>query len=119
MPVYRGPILLAFDHRYNLGLAGEEKMVRDWDEWKPRLDYGLTVPELDAAHMDLRPVEWEDWLPPVLLLETEAVGGQVVRLCDYGSAGEGGTPYVSWLPVQNLPPRIAFSQHNPLRSVRA
>ena len=117
--VYRGPILLTFDHRYNLHLppAGEKKM-RQYDEWKPQIDYGLNVPSLDAAHMSGRVVEWEDWIPPALLLEFQATNGSTVRLCDFGSAGEVGTPYMSWLPIVNAPQTAPFSRENPLRSAR-
>ena len=102
--VYRGPILLAYDHRYNLErAAGNRDKPRDYDEWSAQIDYGLNVPELDARQMVGRPVDWEDWLPPLLLLEFDAVDGKPVRLCDFGSAGMAGTPYVSWLPVRNAP----------------
>ena len=113
--VYRGPLLLAFDHRYNLDLAKPGIAIRDYDEWKSRIDYGLNVPALDARRMRPRLVGWYDWFPPVLLVECEAASGEVVRLCDYGSAGEVGTPYMSWLPVGNAP-RGAFSRQNPLPS---
>jgi DUF1680 family protein len=117
--VYRGPILMAFDHRYNLDLAvGVEKVTRDYDEWKPRIDYGLDVPALDAREMVERPIEWDDWLPPLLLLEFRSVDGRPVRLCDFGSAGKVGTPYMSWLPVEGVSQPAAFSPENPLRSVR-
>ena len=65
------------------------------------------VPALDAKGMRGRRVKWKDWFPPALLLEFKGAGGRSVRLCDYGSAGEAGTPYVSWLPVKNAPGRAA------------
>lgn len=122
--VYRGPVLLTFDHRYNLHLppAGEKKM-RQYDKGLPlcveaSVDCGLNVPSLDAAHMSGRLVEWEDWIPPALLLEFQATDGSTVRLCDFGSAGEVGTPYRSWLPIVNAPETAPFSRDNPLRSAR-
>jgi hypothetical protein len=79
--VYRGPILLAWDRRYN------ETAPED-------------VPALDPAHLDLRAAApWAPWLPPALLLEATAADGQTVRLCDFASAGNGGSPYRSWLPA--------------------
>ena len=36
--------------------------------------------------------------------------------CDFGSAGEVGIPYLTWLPVRNTPPLKSFSSDNPLRS---
>ncbi len=61
-------------------------------------------------------VETNSWIEPIMLMEFDA-GGQKVRLCDFGSAGEGGTPYRSWLSVKNVL-RTRFSRSNPLRSVR-
>lgn len=114
--VYRGPILLTYDHRYNLDLAQKgKKKARDFDGWKPHADYMLKPPELDAKTMKGRLVEWADWLAPILLLAFKAPDGKTVHLCDYASAGETGTPYLSWLPVKNAP-KAAFSRENPLRS---
>lgn len=116
--VYRGPILLAYDHRYNLQHAAKgEAEVRDPTKWKPT-DCMLKPPLLDARNMKPKQVKWDDWLPPVLLLEFNSTDGKIVRLCDYGSAGEAGTPYLSWLPIKNTPPKAKFSQSNPLRSGR-
>jgi DUF1680 family protein len=117
--VYRGPILLTYDHRYNLALAaGKPPSVRQNEEWTPGDDAVLDMPALDAHRMRGRVVRWEDWLPPWILLEFEAVDGRTVRLCDFGSAGEAGTPYRSWLTVENAPGPTAFSRQNPLRSER-
>ncbi len=116
--VYRGPILLAYDHRYNLGNATEDKLeTRAIEEWEPA-PCMLDIPPLDASTMTAKPVKWSDWLPPLLLLEFEATDGRPVRLCDFGSAGEVGTPYCSWLPIQHCPKTPAFSKEHPLRSVR-
>jgi DUF1680 family protein len=100
--VYRGPLLLAYDHRYNLDRAtGSRTEARDYDEWSAQIDYGLKVPELNAERMDGHPVVWEDWLSPLLLLEFDAADGSSMRLCDFASAGVSGTPYMSWLPIEN------------------
>jgi DUF1680 family protein len=116
--LYRGPVLLTFDHRYNLQrAAGSEPKVREVDEWTGRLGYDLRIPVLNAQHLGERLATWEDWLPPLLLLNAMAENGETVRLCDFGSAGQAGTPYQSWLPLQNLPHGIAFSPQQPLRSV--
>jgi hypothetical protein len=94
--LYRGPILLTYDRRYN------------------KLD-PQEIPPLDARKMGGRIVPWKDWIPPVLLMEFTAASGERVSLCDFGSAGEAGSPYVSWLKIQNAP-KVEFSRANPLRS---
>jgi DUF1680 family protein len=115
--IYRGPILLAYDHRHNLErAAGSRDEVRGYDEWSAQIDYGLNVPVLDARHMEERSIAWEDWLPPLLLLEYDATDGRPVRLCDFASAGVAGTPYVSWLPVQDAAQGVPFDPTGPLRS---
>lgn len=119
--VYRGPILLTFDHRYNLALAPRgRKRVRVTDLRQPLrvLDCALKIPFLDARRMRGRREAWGDWLAPVLLLAFKAADGRTVRLCDFGSAGETGTPYMSWLLVRNAPGKTPFSPENPLRSSR-
>jgi DUF1680 family protein len=114
--IYRGPLLLAFDHRYNLHLASHDRMAaQEVDPWKPFTNR-MRIPELDARSMQAKLVEWHDWLAPWLLVEITAANGEIVRLCDFASAGEGGSPYVSWLPVQNAPAPIEFTRSNPLRS---
>jgi len=80
--LYRGPILLACDRRYN-----------DFDL--------MDLPELDAAALKARPVRWKHWIPPMMLLEFAAADGRKVRLCDFASAGEGGSPYLSWLRIKD------------------
>jgi DUF1680 family protein len=79
--LYRGPLLLACDRRFN-GLPPAEM---------PLLDAAGPAPEL---------VTWSGRLPPLLLLAVPC-SEQTLYLCDFGSAGEGGTPYRSWLPVAN------------------
>jgi hypothetical protein len=41
--------------------------------------------------------------------------GQIVRLCDFGSAGQNGVKYTSWLPAKGGSP-TPFSPENPLRT---
>lgn len=118
--IYRGPLLLAFDHRYNLHLSAptDRKVWRE-DPGRQFDRNMLNIPVLDASAMRCRPVSWSDWLPPLLLLDVASADGKRVRLCDYGSAGECGTPYVTWLPVIHAPKPVPFSRDNPLRSQRA
>jgi DUF1680 family protein len=96
--VYRGPLLLAYDRRFN--------------EMDPD-----RIPALDARGLRSREVVAADWLPPLLLLEFVAGDGRKVRLCDFGSAGVGGSPYRSWLQIDGAP-TAPFSTSNPLRSAR-
>lgn len=81
--IYYGPTLLAYDPRYN-----------DTD--------GTEAAALDGRALEFTRAEWPHWLPPALLLEFTAADGQAVRLCDFGSAGESGTAYRSWLKVDHL-----------------
>ncbi len=97
--IYRGPILLTYDRRFN--------------EMDP--DH---VPSLDAGGLIGKRVTPSDWLPPMLLLEFTATDGRSVRLCDFGSAGVGGSPYRSWLEVEGVV-STEFSRSNPLRASRA
>jgi len=115
--VYRGPILLAYDHRYNLENAARKKQMRDPIHWDPT-ECMLNVPPLDARTLRLKRAAWNDWLPPLLLLECKTPSGKTVRLCDFASAGEVGTPYLSWLPIIHCPKAKEFSKTNPLRTSR-
>ena len=96
--IYRGPILLTYDRRFN---------QMDPDE----------VPALAAAGLHGKMVAPKDWLPPMLLVEFTALDGRTVRLCDFASAGAGGSPYRSWLEVKGVKD-TGFSRTNPLRTSR-
>ena len=116
--VYRGPILLTYDHRYNLENTGRRKLqIRDLKNWDAATCM-LKIPSIDAGSLKTKRVRWSDWLPPLLLMELKTVDGRTIRLCDFGSAGEAGTPYCSWLPVKHCPRNPGFSAENPLRSSR-
>jgi DUF1680 family protein len=95
--IYRGPILLTYDRRFN--------EMED-------------VPALDASALSGKLVPPGDWLPPMLLVEFTASNGRTVRLCDFASAGVGGSPYRSWLEVKGVA-KTDFSRTNPLRTSRA
>ncbi len=94
--IYRGPLLLAYDRRFN---------TCDPD----------AVPTLDARSLTLSPASWEGWLPPHLLLAAIAADGSVLHLCDFAGAGQGGSPYRSWLPVVGAAPQ-PFAPDTPWRS---
>ena len=78
--LYRGPILLAYDRRFN---------AMDPDQ--------VPAPAVDDG--DAEVVPWSGPRPsPWLLVRLDSVGGEPLYLCDFASAGAGGTPYRSWLP---------------------
>jgi DUF1680 family protein len=94
--IYRGPILLTYDRRFN---------TADPDQ----------IPALDARGLSGRTVSFDQWLPPMLLVEFTTTDGRALRLCDFGSAGVGGSPYRSWLDVSSCT-KTEFSKSNPRRS---
>jgi len=96
--IFRGPILLTYDRRLN------------------EMDPG-DIPELDGRGLKGRLVEDGGWLPTIVTMDFAGGDGRRIRLCDFGSAGEGGSPYVSWLKVRNVE-KTPFAADNPLRSGR-
>jgi hypothetical protein len=80
--LYRGPLLLTYDRRFN---------DMDPDD----------VPALDAEELDGRNIAWQGRITPILLQEFTAADGRALCLCDFGSAGEGGAPYLSWLHIEH------------------
>ncbi len=96
--MFRGPILMTYDRRFN-----------DVDP--------DNLPELDGRSLKRRRLKWKGRVEPIMLLEYRDGNGRKLRLCDFGSAGEGGTPYRSWLKIGGIP-KASFSRINPLRSVR-
>ena len=97
--IYRGPILLTYDRQFN--------------EMDP-----ADLPTLDARGLSARLVDRAGRHKPYMLMEFDAVDGRKLRLCDFASAGNGGSPYLSWLLVRHVTP-TEFSPTNPLRSSRA
>ncbi len=95
--IYRGPILLAYDRRFNAIDAAD-------------------LPPLDAANLSGGPpAEPVGPMPPMVLIEYPAAGGRGVRLCDFASAGADGSAYRSWLKVEHVTP-VPFRRTNPRRS---
>jgi len=79
--LYRGPILLAYDQRFN---------TMDPDN----------VPTLSFSHLHYAEEQKTGMLSPLLLLRFTGTDGRALRLCDFASAGVAGTVYRSWLPVR-------------------
>jgi uncharacterized protein len=90
--VYQGPILLAYDQRYN---------AMDPD----------AIPTLHAAGLTGRRVRWTAWPAPWLLLAFQAAEGHPLLLCDFASAGAAGTHYRSWLPITEVMPQPFSREH--------
>jgi DUF1680 family protein len=118
--VYRGPVLLAYDLRYNRHLKlRQASEPYGGSPPKPGVGLSLNVPRLDARTLRPKKSSWRgDGLVPALLLEVCDARGRIVRLCDFASAGQTGTPYRSWLPISNGPAVQPFSRSNPLRSAQ-
>jgi DUF1680 family protein len=96
--IYRGPVLLAYDRRLNT-LDPEQ------------------IPTLDGQTLMLTPAVWTGRHAPIVYLTARDASGHSVMLCDFGSAGEDGSPYRSCLPLDNIP-QTPLSRANPLRSAR-
>lgn len=78
--LYRGPVLLAYDRRFN---------PLDPDK--------VPAPIVEGGDIPLVP--WSGPRPsPWVLVRLDSVGGEPLYLCDFASAGVAGTPYRSWLP---------------------
>ena len=101
--IYRGPILLAYDARFNGG------------------DYSIeSVPFLSEPTLELvseRDVVDSDI--PLILLSGTDTNGNTVRYCDFASAGATGNYYRSWVPVGFQCAEVEFSRENPRRSIAA
>ena len=101
--IYRGPILLAYDARFNGG------------------DYSIeSVPFLSEPTLELvseRDVVDSDI--PLILLSGTDTNGNTVRYCDFASAGATGNYYRSWVPVGFQCSEVEFSRENPRRSLAA
>jgi DUF1680 family protein len=80
--LYRGPLLLAYDPRFN---------AMDPDD----------VPAVNLATLDPTLLAWSGPYPkPWLLCKLTAADGRELVLCDFANAGQSGTPYRSWLPYK-------------------
>jgi uncharacterized protein len=101
--LYRGPILLAYDQRFN---------AFDPD----------AIPTISPA--DLGTLELVESTAPLpgsaawLLAHVRASDGRELVLCDFASAGAAGNPYHSWLPAQGFEPQ-PFSREHPVWCARS
>lgn len=97
--IYRGPILLTYDRRFNPGTNPD------------------ALPAMDAGSVKLCVSRADHGWPSPWVLLRATDGRSSLILCDFATAGACGTPYRSWLPIRGLNP-VPFSRANPLRRVR-
>jgi DUF1680 family protein len=94
--VYHGPLLLAYDPRFDTHDPG----------------HLLAVDPRRAESAEGKGSGPET----LLLLRLPTTDGGTITLCDFASAGAAGNRYVSWLPSPGWKP-APFSRDNPLRAV--
>ncbi|MFV2067028.1 MAG: beta-L-arabinofuranosidase domain-containing protein [Pirellulales bacterium] len=84
--IFRGPILLAYDQRFN---------TYDADQ----------IPPIDVGHFEgeFEPAEASRFAP-IVLMAIRGKEGRRVGLCDFATAGALGTEYRTWLPATHAPP---------------
>jgi len=94
MSVYRGPLLLAYDVIHNTVDEAEMPVLN------PAMlkDARVSFPEQDAAGSLIG--RYSPWV----FVDVPTGDGAGLRLCDYATAGAGGSRYVSWLPAEGLLP---------------
>jgi DUF1680 family protein len=107
-------------HRVRLTLL-DEKNPASKGRWINLLTLGppsSAGPAFDAATMGgtLAPPP-SGTTRPIVLVECTTADGTSAHLRDYGTAGEDGSAYASWLEVRNIAP-APFSEANPLRCAR-
>jgi hypothetical protein len=95
--IYHGPILLAFDPRFNPGLS-------------------LDVPRIDIARTAQS--NGSEWRHPVPFYTQTffTKDGKPITLCDFATAGMAGNRYLTWLPHEPytaLPPAISKAPLSP------
>ncbi|HNT86412.1 MAG TPA: glycoside hydrolase family 127 protein, partial [Candidatus Hydrogenedentes bacterium] len=76
--VYRGPLLLAYDARYNALDPGE-------------------LPEIRWQSLSITQQRWDGPLDPWFLATLRDDAGAEFAVCDFSSAGQTGNHYRSWL----------------------
>jgi hypothetical protein len=86
--LYRGPLLLAYDRRYNACDPAAE--YRGDDDVPAVAPHAREVPLVPYSGPG--PAPW-------LLAPIETATGVPLVLCDMASAGAAGTPYRTWLPA--------------------
>jgi hypothetical protein len=111
-------------HTIRIEVSGE-KTVASRDTWSNVIGFGppgAARPGFDEfVALDLKTLTAKLVPAPVetghalVVVDVTDASGQTIRLRDFGTAGQNGTLYSSWLPAKNATP-TQFSQSNPLRS---
>ncbi len=97
MSVYRGPLLLAYDHLLNESNEGRPPHIACTDLSRAR----ISIPTRNAGGDSI------GRFAPWLLVDIPQGVGHWIRLCDFASAGSAGSQYESWLDATSLgPPRL-------------
>lgn len=89
LSVYRGPLLYAYDARYN------------------DVDPGA-LPAVDWKALVFTPETWEEPIEPWSLMSIPLADGSSLRVCDVSSAGQTGNHYVSWLKYEGVAPESIY-----------
>ena len=97
--VFRGPIVYAYDGRYNKLNPGE-------------------LPVIEATHVNLEPLPYDGALAPWSLMKLNTWEGASYTVVDLSSAGQTGNHYRTWLPAKNATPS-PFSIDRPVDGVCA
>ncbi len=82
--VYRGPILLAYDGRF--------------DNRNPN-----ALPIVNPGEISIEDASYEGPLEPWMFAVLRS-GDVTIPVCDLASAGQTGNHYRTWLPARNMPP---------------
>lgn len=93
--LYRGPVLLAYDQR-----------------WNPK-DYNQP-PTLSIYNMDYELVDDNNYPAPWVLCKFRDIDGNDVYLCDYATAGATGAGFTTWLPFISSFTSPKFSYTKPV-----
>jgi len=96
--LYRGPILLAYDPRY--------------DQHEPD-----ELPIINLRTLTASVEKPSGWMAPWLLVTVDTGTGDKLTLCDFASAGATGTQYRTWLPATGMSP-VGFSRDRSIWSRR-
>lgn len=114
-------------HTIRLEVSGD-KALASRDTWsnvsgfgppgaeRPAFGNGLAALDLKTAVVKL--ASSPEAAHALVVVEVTDASGQTVRLRDFGTAGQGGVAYSSWLHAKNAPV-TPFSKANPLRSSAA